>query len=153
MNETLRKLLEKRSESIAKARAILTAAEGRALTTDEQQQYDGFDKEVDALGERIRTEEKQEQREREMSEAFNPGLNPGRQRQPGNGTGTEERQNTPEYRKHLARYLMGAGMDESLISDRENRAVLGVNLGVPSSGGVLAPTELERLSVKYLQDT
>ena len=144
MTERIRKLMEQRNAALAKARAILDAAEGRALTAEEQQQYDGYDQEIDQLTARIETEQRQEQREREMAGSANGDRNPAQGRQPGGET--REAADAREYRGQLLQYLGGGSIGDRLIMDApERRAILGVNITTPATGGVLAPTELERI--------
>lgn len=148
MSEKMKKLIEQRNAALAKARAILDAAEGRALTTEEQQQYDGHDQEIDRLNERIQAEERQEQREREMADSQNGDHNPARGRQPG-GENRDE-QNAREYRQDFITHLAGGGMSRRLVQDvPERRAILGMNITTPADGGVLAPTELERVLLDF----
>lgn len=147
MNERIKKLMEQRNAALAKARAILDAAEGRALTAEEQGQYDGFDKEVDDLTARIMAEERQEQREREFAGSANGDRNPG-VRQPG-GDGRSGGAD-PEYRSQWLGYIAGSGVGSRLVVDApERRAILGVNITTPATGGVLAPTELERVVLDF----
>lgn len=152
MNMKIKKLMEQRNAALAAARAILDAAEGRALTAEEQKQYDGFDADVDKLSERIKAEERQEQREREMATSQNGGNNPARDRQPG-GEGRGEEKGDREYRQALVGYLAGSGISERLVQDvPERRAILGVNITTPATGGVLAPTELERVVLDFAKE-
>lgn len=105
MTEKIKKLMEARQAAIAKARAILDAAEGRALNVDEQKQYDGFDAEVDSLATRIQAEERQEALEAEMRESANGAANPATRSQPGRKPGAgDDRTASPEYRKALLGY-------------------------------------------------
>lgn len=151
MNEKMKKLMELRAAALAKARAILDAAEGRALTTEEQQQYDGHDQEIDQLTARIRAEERQEQREREMAASANGDRNPASGRQPsGEDRGAQD---AAEYRSQLVRYLAGGGIGDRLQRDvPERRAILGHNITTPADGGVLVPTELERVVLDFLHE-
>lgn len=151
MTEMIRNLMEKRSGALAKARAILDAAEGRALNAEEQKQYDEHDKEVDQLTARIQTEERQAQREQELSSSANGDKNPAAGKQPGG----EERDNAVkrEYRQELINFLAGNGIGKRLVTDApERRAVLGVNIGAPTAGGVLAPEELERIVLDFTKE-
>lgn len=151
MNERIRNLMEQRNAALSKARAILDAAEGRALTAEEQQQYDAFDAEVDTFTNRIQTEERQEERECEFSGSANGGRNPGRDHQPGGET--RKQQNAREYRSQLISYLAGGAIEDQLLTDApERRAALGVNIGVPTAGGVLAPTELEKIVLDFVSE-
>ena len=151
----IRDLMERRAEAVEKARAILNAAEGRELTAEEKQQYEGYDQEIDALKERIELEQKQEARERELETVVNRDRNPALRHQP--GAAPEERDgdrtDSREYRQSLIRYMAGQGVDERLVTDGgEKRAVLGVNIGTASAGGVLAPTVLERTLLDLLKE-
>ena len=153
MTETVRKLMEQRAAALQKARALLdqAEAEGRNLNESEQAQYDGFDQEIDTLTTRIEREERQAQRERDMAMPA-AGDNPSTRSQPGGRTSpTEDRTASTEYRQALARYMFGGDVT-GLIRDHaggESRAILGMNIGTPAAGGILAPAVLERTLLDF----
>ncbi len=69
---TLKELREKRAKLIKDARAILDKADTakRAITTEEQGQYDAMFTEADGLRSRIEREERQREAERELEESL-----------------------------------------------------------------------------------
>lgn len=154
MNERLKKLLEQRASAVAAMRAILDAAdaENRDLTQEEENTYTRHDQDVDRLTAEIQREERMAQLEAELRESMNGERNPAMHRQPGaNGGGTREARDatdSPEYRQAMLNYLVtgattGLRLDQS--GGSELRSILGVSLtGTGATGGVLAPTHLER---------
>lgn len=153
MNERLRKLMEQRAAAVAAMRALLDAAdaENRDLTGEEEQTYTRQDQEVDRLTREIEREQRMENLEAEQRMSANGAHNPARQHQPGeNGSQAGERRDqtdTAEYRQAMLNYLV-TGLNNGLRTDArgsELRDILGVSLtGTGATGGVLAPTRLER---------
>lgn len=156
MNERIRKLMEKRANALTNARALLDKASGeeRELTAEEKGQYEGYDHEIDQLTEDIQREERLAQRETEARESANGGVNPNRERQPGGAENrTVDVTDRTEYRQSVLRYLI-AGQNDGVASfDRaggETRTILGVSLsGSSATGGILAPTALERTLLDF----
>ena len=160
MNERIRKLMEKRTEAMTKARALLdkAAAEERDLTEEEQTQYDGWDQEIDSLGAQITREERLCEREQALERSANGQNNPAMNRQPGgqptdNTDGTESR----DYRQSVVRYLVTGQNDGGARFDNfggsEARTIMGVSItGTGATGGVLAPATLERTLLDYVKN-
>ena len=154
MNEMIRKLMEKRANVVAQMRAMLDKAEGenRSLSGEEQGQYDALNKDIENLTKRIKDEERVAALEAENASSANGGAgNPGTRNQPGQHETRAAPNSGAEYRHSVLRYLVGGLTDERLIRDNapESRAVLGVNIGTPTAGGYLAPTELERTILDF----
>lgn len=86
-----RELMQKRSKAIADARGILEAAERekRALSDDEQQRWDAYIAEADALKKQIEQRERQEALDAEMAEGVEDLA--------GEGEGQNRQQARPEY--------------------------------------------------------
>ena len=153
MTEKIRSWMEKRTAALAQARAIVDAAdaENRDLNADEQQRYDGFNAEYDALTAKINREQALADREADAARSANGDQNPNRGQQPGR-TGEGQRADTTdsaEYRRGLLRYMAYGVQDAGLRTDSmggaELRDVLGVSLGgAGATGGVLAPATMER---------
>lgn len=159
MNERIRAMVEKRTAALQKARALLdkAAAEERDLTTEEQAQYDGWDSEIDSLSAQINREERLSEREAAAERSLNGDRNPVLNRQPGGqstgeGDGTESR----DYRQSVVRYLIDGERDGVARFDSfggETRTIMGVSItGTGATGGVLAPTVLERTLLDYVKN-
>lgn len=160
MNEKLKKLLEQRAAAITAQRALLDKAdeEKRDLTSEEEGTYQKYDSELDALDKKISRERSLIAREEEMRASENGDRNPQRDHQPG-ANGAEHRGNptdSAEYRQAMLRYMIGGQMSDVLKTDprgSEARTILGVSLtGTGATGGVLAPTELEKNLLAELAD-
>ncbi|NCB35629.1 MAG: phage major capsid protein [Clostridia bacterium] len=156
MNERIRALMEKRASAVTSARALLNKAsnEGRDMTSEELGQYNGFDAEIDKLTADIQREERMAEREAQFAGSANGGNNPANRSQPGGAArAAEDRTSTPEYRQSLLSYLVTGESDGSVSFDRRNdetRSILGLSLtGVGATGGVLAPTALERVLLDF----
>jgi HK97 family phage major capsid protein len=89
---TLKELREKRAKLIKDARAILDKADGekRAITTEEQTEYDRLFAEADGLRSRIEREERQREAERELEESLGGDADEERSAGRRNGSGTGE---------------------------------------------------------------
>lgn len=152
MNERIKKLMEERARAIAAQRALLDAAdaEKRELTAEEENTYTQYDKDVDRLDAEIKREERLAQREAELRESANGERNPARDRQPGERREAEHRDMTDsqEYRQAMLNYLVtGAnnGLRVDASGNDEMRSILGISItGTGATGGVLAPSHLER---------
>lgn len=152
MNEKIRTWMEQRAAALAKARAILDAAEAenRDLTADEQQKYDGYNAEYDSLTAKINREQALAEREAEVARSANGEQNPARSQQPGRaGESRGDATDSAEYRRSLLRYMAYGVVDAGLRTDArggtELRDILGVSLGGEgATGGVLAPATMER---------
>ena len=116
MNEKIRAWMEQRATALTQARAILDGAyaENRDLNADEQQRYDGFNAEYDALTAKINREQALADREAGAARSANGDQNPNRGQQPGR-TGEGQRADatdSAEYRRSLLRY-MAYGLQEA----------------------------------------
>jgi len=160
MNERIRTLMEKRAKALFDARALLNLAdaEKRDLTSEEEQQYTGFDQEYDRLSGEIAREERVSAREAELRGSANGRENPQQLRPI--GSNVEERSEateTREYRQSLMRYMAFGQNDGALRVDRraensELRSILGTSItGVGASGGILAPAAMERTLLDEIQ--
>ena len=160
MNERIREMMEKRAAALQHARALLdaAAAENRSLNAEEEQQYNGYDAEIDQLTRDIDREQRLCEREEAAQRSANGGHNPARDRQPG---GQESRTDDPtdsmEYRQSMIRYMATGQNDGRVQFDNyggsETRTILGVSLtGTGATGGVLAPTQLEKALLDYNRD-
>ncbi len=157
MNDRIKELMEKRAEALQKARALLdkAAEEKRDLTNEEQTQYDGWDGEIEQYTRQIDREERLSGFEAEAQRSANGDRNPALNRQPGGaetpeGDGTESR----DYRQSVIRYLVAGTNDGRARFDRANdselRTIMGVSItGDGATGGVLAPTTLERALLDF----
>lgn len=159
MNERIRKLMEQRAQALTSARALLdkAAQEERELTAEEQQQYDGFDGEIDRLTADIDRETRLCEREEAAVRSANGQRNPARERQPGGGESREaDPTESTEYRQSMIRYLANGVNDGQASFDHyggEARSILGVSLtGSGATGGVLAPTTLEKALLDFNRD-
>lgn len=159
MTERMKKLMEQRAAALQKARALLDQAanEERDLTNEEQSQYDGWDDEIDACTRQIEREERLEQREAEAQRSANGERNPSAGRQPGGEERDEEdRTASREYRQSVIRYLANGTNDGVARFDSdvgETRSILGVSLsGDGATGGILAPTTLEKALLDFNKD-
>ena len=152
MTEKIRTWMEQRATALTQARAILDGAyaENRDLNADEQQRYDGFNAEYDALTAKINREQALADREADASRSANGDQNPNRGQQPGRtGETRADATDAAEYRRSLLRYMAYGVQDAGLRTDAnggaELRDVLGVSLGgAGATGGVLAPAVMER---------
>lgn len=160
MNERIRKMMEKRAAALTAARAILdaAAAEDRSLTAEEEQQYNGYDAEIDRLTAEIDREERLCEREEAAQRSANGDRNPAMGQQPG---GQERRTGDPtdsmEYRQSMIRYMATGQNDGKAQFDNyggsEARTILGVSLtGTAATGGILAPAQLEKVLLDYNRD-
>ena len=156
MNERIKTMMEQRAKLLHDAREILDKcdAEKRELTAEERSQYDALDADIDALQEKIDREVKLSDREEAAGKSANGGHNPVMSRALGdNKTGTDTR----EYRQSLIRYL-AAGINDGVaqfdgFTGDEERSILGVSLsGVGATGGILAPTVLEKALLDFNRD-
>ena len=152
MTEKIQAWMEQRATALTQARAILDGAyaENRDLNADEQQRYDGFNAEYDALTAKINREQALADREADASRSANGDQNPNRGQQPGRtGETRADATDAAEYRRSLLRYMaygvQDAGLRTDALGGSELRDILGVSLGgAGATGGVLAPATMER---------
>lgn len=151
MNERIRQLMEQRARSVTAMRALLDAAqaENRSMTAEEENTYNRHDADVDRLTGEISREQRLHDLENEQRDSANGARNPQQRRQPGAGnTEQNDATETREYRGAMLRYMITGRMSDELRADTttgEVRSILGVSLsGSDATGGVLAPTTLER---------
>ena len=158
MNEKMKNLMEQRAKALHDARELLNKAdaEQRELTAEELEQYNAFDADIDRLQGDIDREARLCQREEMAQRSANGERNPVTQRQIGGGqtVGPTESQ---EYRQSMIRYLAGGINDGVCRFDSyggsEARTILGVSItGDGATGGVLAPTVLEKALLDFNRD-
>lgn len=135
----LKELLEKRRLAIEQSRGLLDKAdkEKRALSTEEREQYDAWDKEIDSLSDRIEREEKQVKREAQMGEYRGTGgvQYADKPTQTQATAKRDEKEVAEEQRKAFQNYLkFGAGE----LTPDERRAL---QQGIGPQGGFLVPGE------------
>lgn len=126
----IREILEQRRLAIERSRELINKAdkEKRSFTAEERAQYEAWDKEIDQLDEKVKIEEKQASREKELSEHRSGGkLESGKME--------KAESSDDERRKAFNTYLrFGAG---ELNSD-ERRAI---QQAINPNGGYLVPAE------------
>jgi HK97 family phage major capsid protein len=133
---TLKELREKRAKLIKDARAILDKVdtEKRAITAEEQTQYDAMFTEADGLRTRITAEERQREAERELEE--HAGEEEERARDRGEDTGEKRAQNAA---------LMTA-FRSFLVTGRPDgdgaEAFRALSAGVSTEGGFIVVPEV-----------
>lgn len=138
---------QKRAALVKQARDLLDKAseEKRALTAEEEQQYEKIMADVDTLGKQIEKEERQQAIEKELAQS--QGIVAGRQDQTGDDT--EQRDNpraTQEYRDAFWKAMRQTR--NALYADE----VRALQVGTDSEGGYLVPDEFERTLIQALQD-
>lgn len=133
---------EKRAALVRQAREILERAETerRDLTAEEQEQWDRFMADVDALWKRIEREERVANLERQLGQSDGPRA--GRRDQPGAG----EPRAGDEYR---GAFWKAMRYTRNALDAPEVRAL---QIGTDSEGGYLVPQEFERMLVQGLAD-
>lgn len=136
-------LKQKRAKLIADARVILDKAdaEGRSLTAEELEQYNRIDADIDKLTKEIEIEEKQQMRERELTQIDDRIFKPF----PGNERNISPR-GTQEYRNAYNRYLR---FGKNALDTYEMRAL---QVGTDSEGGYLVPEEFEKTLIQALEN-
>lgn len=146
-------LRQKRAALVKQARDLLDRAdtENRALTAEEEQQYERIMAEVDAIGKRIEMEERQKALERELSQSL--GTVAARRDQPGayEHRGGSRRA-TEEYRDAFWTYFRHG---ERLLLPDQARMLVQVRalaVGTDSAGGYLVPEEFERRLIDRLEE-
>ncbi len=158
MNEKMKNLMEQRAKALHDARELLNKAdaEQRELTAEELEQYNAFDADIDRLQADIDREARLCQREEMAQRSANGEHNPVTQRQIGGGQ-TVSPTESQEYRQSMIRYLAGGVNDGVCRFDsfggRETRTIYGVSItGDGATGGVLAPTVLEKALLDFNKD-
>jgi len=148
MNEQLKKLRTAMGQGSTAARAILDKAEkeGRALTTEETQQYDKHVKDVADARATITRVEDQDRLEAGLREATADPI-----REAPAGESRDAAQSQAERRAFL-RYLRGgkselSSADRQILSERRDLSV-----GSDSSGGFTVPVELAKEIILKLKD-
>lgn len=104
MNDIVKRLLERRNTVLTEARTLAerSAEENRAMSPEEQGQWDGLNKELDALDGRMKAMVEQEQRSKEVNAQFeNLQAKPNQGDQPGSGESTKAAE--------LRAWMMGGG--------------------------------------------
>ena len=158
MNEKMKNLMEQRAKALHDARELLNKAdaEQRELTAEELEQYNALDADIDRLQGDIDREARLCQREEAAQRSANGEHNPVTQRQIGGGQ-TVSPTESQEYRQSMIRYLAGGINDGVCRFDSyggsEARTILGVSItGDGATGGVLAPTVLEKALLDFNRD-
>lgn len=133
---TIKEMLEKRANLITQARAILEAANTakRALTQEEQNQYDTLFNEANGLKATIDREERQQAAEKELELPYQSGTRPNPQQQNGNGNSADVEKRKYEAFNRALPYLLT--QDFRGIQPQEWRALQG---DLDTAGGVLRP--------------
>lgn len=134
---TILELRQKKAQAVSEARQILDRAdsEKRALTTEENQQYDNVFAGIELIDKRIEREEQLEREERAMAEIT---ATPVRPTPPSDNTGvakTLRYRQTPEAAEAFGRFLRGG---TAALTGEEYRALQADN---PAGGGYLIPPE------------
>lgn len=145
--KTLKELREERSKAIADARAILTKATGekRAISKEEQTEYDKYFAQADELRTQIVNQEKLQEAERELAEAT--GDNEERTRGPGDDKG-ERRDRVPVVMQAFRSFLMSGRAEGD--GAEELRAL---SAGVATEGGyIVAPEVFVNALIKAVDD-
>lgn len=147
----MKKILEmrqRRAKLVADARAILdkVEAEKRAMTAEEEAQYEGMMKDVDTVRASIDREEQLIAAEKDVAGSEGRATE---HEAPEEGSG-EDRANprsTPEYRAAFKRYLVGG--QKALTADEARALSVGSD---PGGGYTVVPEQLARQLVKKLDD-
>ena len=150
MKEQLKKLRLAMGQGSTAARAILDKAEkeGRALTTEETQQYDKHVKDVSDSRATITRIEEQERMEAGLAEATADPI----RETPGSDAGSREAAQAKAEKRAFARYLRG-GLSEMSAEDKRVLAERrDLQVGSDSAGGFLVPVELAKDIILKLKD-
>ncbi len=146
--DKITELRQKRAALVKQARELLDRvdAETRALTAEENQQYEAIMADVDKLGSQIEREERQRRLEDELNRS--QGTIAAKAYQPGDDDGNRsaDPRATKEYR---SAYWQQFRHGKQALTAEEYRSL---NVGTDASGGFLVPQEFERRIVEMLQE-
>jgi HK97 family phage major capsid protein len=132
--KTIKQLREERASLVEKMQALLNGAnaEGRAMNTEEEAQWNKMDNDVNALGSQIQKLERQEELNREMA-----------QRQEANNQTESRTTDRAELERRAVLNFLTKGMNGL---DAEERSIIvekrAQGTGTAAAGGVLVPTTL-----------
>lgn len=139
-------LRQKRAKVIADARAILDKATGesRALTAEEQANYDKAFSDAEELRSTIERMEKQERAEIELTEIEDRGVRP---EVPGQGGDDKDKEKRALEKRAFVSYLVGG---RAAMKDDELRAL---SASAPDQGGyTIAPQDFRAMLIKAVDD-
>lgn len=144
---------QKRAKLVNQGRELLDKAEkeNRALTAEEEQQYDRIMDDVDRLGKEIEREEKQLALENEMKDVSSPAHRP--EPQNDNKKNTNPRA-SKAYRDAFWRALTHGknALTAEQVNLLNDPQVRNLSVGTDAAGGYLVPDEFERTLVQKLED-